>query len=119
MYSLFVILAVICAVLLTLIVLVQESKGGGLASDFSSLNNIGGVRKTTDLVEKLTWTFAGLLVVFSVATTFVDRPSDQRDASDVVTNMKTAPAAPATLPQAQQQQDAPAAQDAAPVEEKK
>ena len=107
MYNLFVILAVICAVLLTLIVLIQESKGGGLASDFSSLNNIGGVRKTTDLVEKLTWTFAGLLVVFSVATTFVDRPSEQRDAADVVTNMKTtAPVAP--LQQTQQQPAAPA-----------
>ena len=107
MYNLFVILAVICAVLLTLIVLIKESKGGGLASDFSSLNNIGGVRKTTDLVEKLTWTFAGLLVVFSVATTFVDRPSEQREAAAVVTNMKTtAPVAP--LQQTQQQPAAPA-----------
>lgn len=52
MYSVFVILAVIVAVLLSFIVLIQESKGGGLASSFASSNQIMGVRKTTDVVEK-------------------------------------------------------------------
>ena len=61
MYSVFVILAVIVAVLLSFIVLIQESKGGGLASSFASSNQIMGVRKTTDVVEKATWTLAGLL----------------------------------------------------------
>ena len=70
MYSVLVILAVITAVLLTFIVLIQESKGGGLASNFASSNQIMGVRKTTDVVEKATWTLAALLVVFSVATIF-------------------------------------------------
>ena len=67
MYSVLVILAVITAVLLTLLVLIQESKGGGLASNFASSNQIMGVRKTTDVVEKATWTLAACLVVFSVA----------------------------------------------------
>ena len=58
MYSVFVILAVIVAVLLSFIVLIQESKGGGLASSFASSNQIMGVRKTTDVVEKATWTLA-------------------------------------------------------------
>lgn len=70
MYSVLVILAVIAAVLLTLIVLIQESKGGGLASNFAASNQIMGVRKTTDVVEKATWTLAAALVVFSVATIF-------------------------------------------------
>ncbi|MDO4930438.1 MAG: preprotein translocase subunit SecG [Bacteroidales bacterium] len=70
MYSVFVILAVIVAVLLALIVLIQESKGGGLASSFASSNQIMGVRKTTDVVEKATWTLAALLVVFSVFSAF-------------------------------------------------
>ena len=61
MYQVFVILAVIVAVLLTFIVLIQESKGGGLASNFSASNAIMGVRKTTDFVEKATWTLAALL----------------------------------------------------------
>lgn len=58
------------AVLMCLIVLIQESKGGGLASSFSSSNQIMGVRKTTDVVEKATWTLAALLVVFSILSVF-------------------------------------------------
>ena len=66
MYTLFVILAVITAILLAIVVLIQESKGGGLASNVSSANSVLGVRKTTDFVEKATWTLAALLVVFSL-----------------------------------------------------
>ncbi len=108
MYQLFVILAVVAAVLLTFIVLIQESKGGGLASDFSSMNALAGVRKTTDVVEKLTWGLAVALVVFSVATTFVSIPSEHKDSSEIITNMKTtAPAAP-QLPGQPAGQQAPA-----------
>ena len=70
MYTLLVVLAVIVAVLLAFVVLIQESKGGGLASSFASSNQIMGVRKTTDVVEKATWTLAALLVVFSVTSAF-------------------------------------------------
>lgn len=69
MFSIFVVLAVIVAVLLAFVVLIQESKGGGLASGFASSNQIMGVRKTTDVIEKATWTLAGLLVVLSVCAT--------------------------------------------------
>ena len=51
-----------------LVVLVQNSKGGGLASNFSSHNQILGVRKTTDFLEKTTWTLAILLVLFCLAS---------------------------------------------------
>ena len=44
----------ICAVLLILVVLVQNSKGGGLASNFSQGNQVMGVKKTTDFLEKAT-----------------------------------------------------------------
>lgn len=70
MYSVFVALAVIVAILLAFIVLIQESKGGGLASGFASSNQIMGVRKTTDFIEKATWTLAGLLVAFSIFSVF-------------------------------------------------
>ena len=66
MYNLLVILAVIVAILLIFIVLIQESKGGGLASGFASSNQIMGVRKTTDFLEKATWTIAVLMVAFSI-----------------------------------------------------
>lgn len=104
MYSLLVIFAVIVAVLLTLIVLIQESKGGGLASNFAASNQIMGVRKTTDVVEKATWTLAGLLVVLSVSTIFFAPRAN--DADSVVT--KAATEAPAT-PAAPTQPTAPAA----------
>ena len=71
MYQVFVILAVIVAILLTFIVLIQESKGGGLASNFSASNAIMGVRKTTDVVEKTTWGLAIAMVVFSVVCAYV------------------------------------------------
>lgn len=71
MYTLFVILIVVAAILMIGIVLIQESKGGGLASNFASYNQIGGVRKTTDFIEKMTWGLAAAMVVFSVACAYV------------------------------------------------
>ena len=109
MYSVLVILAVIVAILLTFVVLIQESKGGGLASNFAASNQIMGVRKTTDVVEKATWTLAGILVVLSVATIFF-APRVQ-DVSTVVTTAQPeaqAPAAPAA-PAAPSAPAAPAA----------
>lgn len=66
MFGILVILMVVVAVLMCLIVLVQNSKGGGLASSFSSSNQIMGVRKTTDFLEKATWILAAAMVVLSV-----------------------------------------------------
>jgi preprotein translocase subunit SecG len=57
MYVVVAVLIILTCVLLTLIVLVQSSKGGGLASNFSSSNQFMGVRKTADFLEKSTWTF--------------------------------------------------------------
>ena len=66
MYYLFVILIVIAALLMIGIVLIQESKGGGLSSQFSNGNALAGVRKTTDFVEKATWGLAAALVILSI-----------------------------------------------------
>lgn len=70
-YVLISVLILITCVLLVLIVLVQNSKGGGLASNFSSSNQVMGVRKTTDFLEKSTWTLAIILVVLTLVSTFV------------------------------------------------
>ncbi|MCI6160479.1 MAG: preprotein translocase subunit SecG [Prevotellaceae bacterium] len=66
MYTLFVILIVLAAFLMIGIVLIQESKGGGLSSNFSASNTIMGVRKTTDFIEKATWSLALSLVLLSI-----------------------------------------------------
>lgn len=68
MYTLIIVLAILVAVLMCGIVLIQESKGGGLASGFSSSNAIMGVRKTTDFLEKATWGLAIALVILSVVS---------------------------------------------------
>lgn len=70
MYVLLIILMVIVSVLMCGIVLIQNSKGGGLASGFASSNQIMGVRKTTDFLEKATWTLAACMVVFSVVSAY-------------------------------------------------
>ncbi len=71
MYTLLVIIIVIVAILMIGIVLIQESKGGGLASNFSSGNQVLGVRKTTDIVEKTTWSLAAIMVILSIACAYV------------------------------------------------
>ena len=68
MYIFITILIVIAAILLTLLVLVQNSKGGGLAAGFASGNQVMGAPKTADFLEKATWTIIALIVVFSIAT---------------------------------------------------
>jgi len=73
MYLILTILIVIASILLTLFVLVQNSKGGGLAAGFSSSNQIMGVRKTTDFVEKATWVLVISVVVMSVVAVGVHK----------------------------------------------
>lgn len=70
MYTFFTILIIIVCVLLILIVLVQNPKGGGLSSAFGQGNQVMGVRKTTDFLEKATWTLAVLLLVLSLLASF-------------------------------------------------
>ena len=84
------------SVLMIGIVLVQKSKGGGLASNFASSNQIMGVRKTTDFVEKATWTLAVVIMVLSIATVFVSHISQTTSGSEIKDIVNTE--APAALP---------------------
>ena len=70
MYTFLTILIIIAALLLIGVVLIQKSKGGGLASNFSGANQVMGVRKSTDFIEKATWTLAIFIVVCSILTSF-------------------------------------------------
>ena len=124
MYLLLVILMLIASVLMCFIVLIQNSKGGGLASGFSSTNQIMGVRKTTDFLEKGTWFLAGFMVVMSIATAYVV-PTSSSKSGDVILeqaqkeektnpyNMPTGTAAPQTEAPAAPATTAPAAEDSA------
>jgi len=92
MYLLISILAVIVSIILIFFVVIQNSKGGGLAAGFSSSNQVMGVRKTTDFLEKATWSLAGAIVVLCiVASLFMQKKSTTSDSSirDEIQNTTT------------------------------
>lgn len=75
MHTLFSVLIFIVSILLILIVLVQNSKGGGLAANFTGSTQMMGVRQTADFLEKSTWTLAGVLLGLSIlASITIRRP---------------------------------------------
>lgn len=94
-------LTILASILLILVVYVQNSKGGGLSSDFGAANQLGGVQKTTEFIEKLTWSLAGVIVVASILTTIrqpktvVEEPQKQEQQKGGETqnpNQNTTPA---------------------------
>ena len=73
------VLVIIACFLQILIVLVQNSKGGGLAANFTSAGQTMGIRKTADFLEKSTWTLAGaILILCVVATATIPRGGTQQ-----------------------------------------
>ncbi len=104
------VLIMIVCVLLTLVILVQNSKGGGLAAGFSSANQIGGVRRTTDFLEKSTWTLVIALLFLSIVSSSVLSSSQggeaQTDGLEEKVQQEVTPAAPAgqQLPALEEQQ---------------
>ena len=98
------VLIILASVLLILIVLVQESKGGGLASNFSASNQVMGVRKTTDFLEKATWGLAIALVVFCLVSTMsVDKGTGLKNKSAIEEELKNQPKIPTSMPSSQGQ----------------
>jgi preprotein translocase subunit SecG len=63
------VLVIVACVFQVLIVLVQNSKGGGLAANFTSAGQSMGIRKTADFLEKATWTLAGAILILCVVAT--------------------------------------------------
>ena len=71
MLTLVVVLVVIACIILAFVVLIQNSKGGGLASNFAGSNQIMGMRKTTDFLEKATWGLAAFIMVLCFVCAFL------------------------------------------------
>ena len=111
MTTLFIILIILASVVLTLIVLVQNPKGGGLAGTIAGFSNqFMGVKQTTDVLEKGTWIFAGVIAILCIVSTLfiaggrtINRAENL--GSGVTNTQQTAPiqnpqpAAPAGQPQ--------------------
>lgn len=100
MYIFLAILIVLACILLIGVVLIQKSKGGGLASDYSGGNQFMGYRKTTDFVEKATWTLAIFICVVSIFASFAIRGTSGYKSQIGVPAQQTAPV-PAAAPQTQ------------------
>ena len=85
MYTIFAILIIITSILLVLVVLVQNPKGGGLSSSFGggAGNQIMGAKKTTDFLEKTTWTLAIILIVLSLASNFAIPRQNSEEATEI------------------------------------
>ncbi len=98
MYSVLLVLIVLAAILMCFIVLIQNSKGGGLASGFSSSNQIMGVRKTTDVLEKTTWTLAAIMVVLSVASSYTLPNSSDKNSVIIEQSQQENQANPQAIP---------------------
>ncbi|WP_258099676.1 preprotein translocase subunit SecG [Marinoscillum pacificum] len=79
MYAVIVSVIILVALLLILVVLAQNPKGGGLSSQFggAGTQQIMGVKKTGDILEKLTWGFAIALLVLTISTNFVIEENTQ------------------------------------------
>jgi len=122
MYTIISILIIIASILLAITVLAQNSKGGGLAANLSSTNQVMGVRKTADFIEKLTWGLAcSLLVLSFLAVAFSPRNDVAAAKSEIEAKAKDvatpnqAPSFPAA-PQKEKAQEVPAQQQ--PVQKK-
>jgi preprotein translocase subunit SecG len=116
MYIFITILILLASILMILAVLVQKSKGGGLASGFSSSNQIMGVRKTTDFLEKFTWTLAGVMIVLSILTAKFTASNSNVPQSQVEVQ-QPAPLNPATAPDVTPDMPIPSQMPAQPVPE--
>lgn len=95
MYGLIIGLIIVISILLVLVILAQNSKGGGLSSQFggSAASNIIGVKKTGDLLEKLTWGFIVALVVLTLTTSAIH--TDRVSSSDEILKNAAEQAPPA------------------------
>ena len=108
MYIALISIIIFISILLVLVVLSQNSKGGGLSNQFGAgSSNLIGVKRTGDLLEKLTWGFAIALVVLSLGTNMIldgndaavqTRSVNQQRASQQGAAPATAPVVPQTIP---------------------
>ncbi len=104
-------LTVIASILMIGVVLIQKSKGGGLSSQFGGANQVMGVRRTNDFIEKATWWIAGAICLLAILGVFpmprniiqsssriVPQATEQTQPADF--NSDVAPAATPVLPTA-------------------
>ncbi|WP_298342142.1 preprotein translocase subunit SecG [uncultured Algibacter sp.] len=100
-FTIFLILIVVVAFLLVVVIMVQNPKGGGLSSSFGGggTQQLGGVKKTTDFLDKSTWTLATLLLVLIlISNVAIDRGGASADSKALDPDAQTTQPLPSTTP---------------------
>ena len=99
LFTILTVLVLVASVLITLIVLLQNGKGGGLASNFTAGNQTFGVRQTTDILEKITWGLVVFIFVVSIVSSFtLNNGSKAVDYTEKIEMEAPAPEFPAAIP---------------------
>jgi len=110
-FTILTVLIIIAAILLIAVVLLQNGKGDGLASNFVAGNQTFGVRQTADLLEKITWWLVAFIIVVSIVATFtMGTNGTDLDITDKIENV--AGEQQPEFPTAPIQQDAPSTENA-------
>ena len=97
MLVIFGILVLLSSIILGLIILIQNPKGGGLSASFGGIGNqLMGVKRTTDVLEKGTWLFASIVAILCLTSAVFIGKSSGNDQRDQLLN--NAPAGTSTTP---------------------
>ncbi|MFD2552368.1 preprotein translocase subunit SecG [Bizionia sediminis] len=111
-FTIFLALIVVVAFLLVVVIMVQNPKGGGLSSSFGGggTQQLGGVKKTTDFLDKSTWTLATImLVLILVSNVAINRTgTGESKAIEAINTEQTVPVAPAVPPATNNNTETPA-----------
>ena len=106
LFTILTILILLAAALLVLVVLLQNGKGEGLASNFVAGNQTFGVRQTADLLEKVSWGLVAFILVLSIVTSFTTGTTGaDMDVTNQIENVATQ--SQPEFPTAPIQQEAP------------
>ena len=98
LFTILTILIVIASILLVIVVLLQNGKGEGMASNFTSANQTLGVRQTADILEKVSWGLVTFILVVSIITSFtISNQTSGVDVDDLIENVEDQPEVPFEL----------------------
>ena len=111
LFTILTVLIIIAAILLIAVVLLQNGKGDGLASNFVAGNQTLGVRQTADILEKFTWGLVTFIVVVAIIASFTTGTNGTGiDVTNKIENTTEQPAFPTPLPQEAPAAEVPAAE---------
>lgn len=85
MATLLSIIIILASILLIAVVFIQNPKGGGLSTDFGAAQQLGGVKKTNDFIDKATWSLAGTIMVTSIILSVMLKPAEPKQTAPAAT----------------------------------